>query len=115
MKGFVRTTLLLQCQRCLDSLSLPVDSNVSVGFVHSLEEAEGLPDDLDPELVEDALVNLIALVEAELLLAIPQVPMHPADACAVDMDGYGNVSIDNAENGSISPFAVLADLKIDKR
>ena len=109
VRGQVEATLILPCQRCLKAIWWPVQSNVSLAFVEGIDEAEMLPDTLDPVLVENGLVRLRDLIEDELLLALPQVAMHPAGACATQVSAKQTSGEDNAE--SKSPFAVLAELK----
>ncbi|MEN8166342.1 MAG: YceD family protein [Pseudomonadota bacterium] len=109
--GKVEATLMLECQRCLDAMPWQVKSDVSVAFVEGIDEAERLPDELDPELVEDGQVKLRDLVEDELLLALPQVPMHPSGKCTGQLDGESEDSNDAVRE---NPFAVLAELKRDK-
>jgi len=65
------------CQRCLEPVRLPVQVEAAFRFV--ADEATALAEDDDCE--EDLLVfehpfNLLALVEDELLLALPLIPMH---------------------------------------
>ncbi len=113
VRGKVEATLLLQCQRCLEVMPRPVQSSVSLAFVESIEEAEILPDTLDPALVEDGLVGLRDLIEDELLLALPQIPMHPAGTCS--SQGGAEASLEGSEAVRENPFAVLAELKLNDK
>ncbi|MES9935604.1 MAG: YceD family protein [Sedimenticola sp.] len=115
IKGFVRSTMVLECQRCLESMQLAVDATLNLGVIEVAEEAERLPEDVEPVQVEEGLIRLLDLVEEELILAIPQVPMHDPEACsaaishtAEDPPVEEQESVtEQAEN----PFAVLAGLK----
>jgi uncharacterized protein len=109
LHGTVEAVLHLQCQRCLETMSFTVDSKVALAFVEGLDQAERLPDELDPQLVEGGRVSFKDLVEDELLLALPQVPAHPAGQCGSDLLGRSDESGANAEHKN--PFAVLAELK----
>jgi uncharacterized protein len=109
VRGKVEATLVLQCQRCLEAMPWPVQSSVSLAFVEGIDEAEILPDALDPVVVEDGLVRLRDLVEDELLLALPQVPMHPLGACGSQVGA--ETSPRGIEPVRESPFAVLSELK----
>ncbi len=108
--GMVEATLMLECQRCLDAMPWQVKSDVSVTFVEGIDEAERLPDELDPELVEDCQVKFRNLVENELLLALPQVPMHPSGKCTGQLGDESEGSDDAVRE---NPFAVLTELKRD--
>jgi uncharacterized protein len=77
----------------------PVASDLRLGIVSSLDEADRLPDSLEPFLLSgDVRVSLDELVEDELLLSIPPVPQHS-----------GCVSLaERPVDPSRSPFAALA-------
>jgi uncharacterized protein len=109
--GNVHGQVILECQRCLEPATIDLDCEVSIGVVGSEAEAELLPDELDPVIVEDEL-NLIELIEDELLLALPIVPVHEhCDLPQAVMSGEKhNAEPPKREN----PFAVLASLKKDK-
>jgi uncharacterized protein len=89
-------------------MSLPVRSNVTLAFVEGIDEAEMLPESLDPVVVENGLVILMDLIEDELLLALPQVAMHPPGECVAHAGEH--VPAGDEPLGK-NPFAVLAELK----
>jgi len=116
VRGWVRLTLRMTCQRCMGEMAFPVDAVISWGLLHTEAEADGLPDALDPVVVGDGPVDPSELLEDELLLAIPHVPRHPAGACA-EAAPSGDGSTAGASDtqpgvpGRDNPFAVLAALK----
>ena len=120
IKGFVRSTLVVECQRCLGALSLPVDSSLNLAVVEGPDEAELLPEEIDPVQVEEGMIRLLDLIEDELLLSIPQVPMHDVGECETDISAHSESfdsepeadETDEPEQGD-NPFAVLAQLKKD--
>jgi uncharacterized protein len=110
LRGWIEAELVLECQRCLEKLVWPVKSNVSLAFVEGLDEANRLPDALDPVLVDEGLVTLKDLVEDELLLSLPQVPMHPPGNCVPQVDAH-HLTGNRDESIRKNPFAALAELK----
>ena len=99
----------LLCQRCLH----PVQTQLTVDrdFRFVADEAAALAE--DDVVEEDLLVlssefDLLTLLEDELLMALPLVPMH--DACESE-----HMPTSNAENAAAqekpNPFAALAALK----
>lgn len=119
IKGQVRADLVLECQRCLEAMVLPVDAELDLAVIQVPEEADRLPESCDPVWVEEDTMRLLDLVEDELLLAIPQVPRHEPDSCGID--GYIPVDEETADqeqedeaSDKPNPFAVLAGLKSDK-
>jgi uncharacterized protein len=113
--GWLKAVLSLQCQRCLEEVNLPVDIRLSVVFVRGLDEAEMLPDDLEPCLIEDGQVVFRDLLEDELLLALPQVAMHDPGACHPPAQGVAEKApIERSGQERENPFAALAELKRNK-
>ncbi len=110
-----QTHLPQTCQRCLAEVSTHLEVVRSYRFVADEATAEAEDDDCEEDLLAISReFNLLALIEDELLMALPQVPMH--DICPVqpkmatvdeDFEAEGNA-------GKPNPFAVLASLKAKK-
>ena len=110
VSGQVAARLLVQCQRCLEPLAIAVDSRFELAFVRGLDEAARLPETYEPAVAEDGRVRPADLVEDELLLALPPVPVHADPACA----GQPAAAPPGAEadgKNLTNPFAVLAALR----
>jgi uncharacterized protein len=103
------------CQRCLAEVTTLLDVERSYRFVADEATAEAEDDACEEDLLAISReFNLLALIEDELLMALPQVPLH--DVCPVtpkmsvsDADFEGDAEAVGA--GKPSPFAVLASLK----
>jgi uncharacterized protein len=98
----VQGALVLRCERCLQPLDWPLNLRSVLWLAASEEEADAEPvdrDEYDP-VVGSAQFNLDAMIEDEVLLAIPVVPKH--DRCP---------SLAAPKDEAQSPFAVLAQLK----
>ena len=114
LRGTVRATLNLTCQRCLGGYTLVIDQPVALGLIESGEEAEELPSDYDPLPVP--IGGSIALADVlcdELILALPVVPRH-GDESECDA-GEARLQTSAAEEalGDVDrqrPFAGLGDL-----
>ena len=103
----IDTALPLQCQRSLQPFLLPVKLVQRVGLVRSEEEEAALPPDYEALLVpEDGMLRPADLVEDELVLAVPLVPVAPGSE-AVE----GDWPATEEEQLKASPFAALAALK----
>jgi uncharacterized protein len=107
--GTVKARLVLRCQRCLDALEHEVDAPVALALVRGMDEAGELPEEYDPLLAADGLLRLADLVEDELILSLPQIPMHEAGQCrAAAIDADDAAGFDGSAERE-NPFAVLAD------
>ncbi len=103
--------LALACQRCLKPVVVAIEVERNFLFVQGEELAAQLDAETDAETDDDVLampraLDLQALVEDELLLAMPLVPRH--DVCPEPLP----VRVD-AETAADAPhpFAALAALK----
>jgi uncharacterized protein len=72
----VRTQLAMICQRCLDEVQVPIDAHAELAFIDEEAQVARVPESHDPVVMTAGRVSLTALVEEELLLALPIVPVH---------------------------------------
>lgn len=108
----ITAELPLVCQRCLEPVAFPVALSLALGLVRSDAEMERLGHEREPVLVgEDGELEIAALVEDELLLALPDYPRH-ASGCELPAIGplaEAPAEVEN-EPPRDNPFAGLADL-----
>ena len=112
VSGRIKTKLALICQRCLGTYEYPVDQEINLAWAKSEQEMKDLPLRIEPYLVETNPLATNDVIEDELLLAIPQIPMHDKDKCSasnwVDKEPEQNTD-DTTEKEN--PFAVLSKMK----
>jgi uncharacterized protein len=110
--GRVRATLPLQCQRCLGVVEHGVDAAMHLMLLQGPDLNADLPEPYEALPVIDGWVAPADLIEDELLLALPQIPMHSVGACRAAEPDQGRQAVSTgAEPGRRNPFAVLAGLK----
>ena len=103
----LETSLPLECQRSLQRFLLPVSVTQRLGLIRSEAEEDALPPDYEALLVpEDGIVRPQDLVEDELVLAVPVVPMAPGGEAVQTEWSATEEELDKA-----NPFAALAKLK----
>lgn len=102
----------LQCQRCLQTMTQSLDVDRHFRFVRSEDEAAALDEEAEEDvLLLPARLDLMALLEDELILALPIVPRH--DVCP---DPLPLPPEDPAEAADAPhPFAGLAALRKHSR
>jgi uncharacterized protein len=96
----------LQCQRCLGKLVFPVSTQTdllvltddAVGATGEIEDLDGVPAAKN--------TDVWALVEDEVLLALPLAPRHAEGECSP--------AVKDAGGAVVSPFAALAKLKQER-
>ncbi|WP_127956402.1 23S rRNA accumulation protein YceD [Serratia microhaemolytica] len=110
--GHAELTVALMCQRCSEKFTQHIRTTYCFSPVASDEQAEALPEGYEPiEVDEFGQVDLLAMIEDEIILSLPVVPVHESEHCEVseaDMV-FGTLP---AEAEKPNPFAVLASLKI---
>lgn len=101
----------LTCQRCMAAVATPLHVDQWFRFVDSEDIAMAEDDQSEEDLlVMEPQFDLLALVEDELVMALPLVPMH--EHCPnppVLSAGDDEIAVPDTEKPN--PFAVLAQLK----
>ena len=111
INGQSDVTVTLECQRCGKTFEHQVHATYCFSPVRNDEQAEALPEAYEPiEVDEFGEVALLAMIEDEIILSLPVVPVHESEHCEVsDADMvFGKLP---AEVEKPNPFAVLASLK----
>jgi uncharacterized protein len=104
--------LPLECQRSMERFLLPVQIVQRLGLIRDEAEEAALPPGYEPLLVpDDGMLRTIDLVEDELILAVPVVPVKPGSE-AVERDWpVTHAEQEHPAQDKVSPFAALSALK----
>ncbi len=106
-----RAPVVLQCQRCLQPMVHTLEVDRRFRFVADEDEAERLDEQIEDDvLVLEPRLDLFALLEDELLLALPLVPRHEP-ACPGPLPAALEPAADDAPAQRPNPFAALAALR----
>ncbi|WP_449429721.1 YceD family protein [Rhodanobacter umsongensis] len=107
-----QASLTLVCQRTLEPFVLPVAVNTRLGLIRRERDEAGLPPDCEPLLVaEDGRLKPTDVIEDELLLALPLIPVNPDSSLPDEVTGHEPEDDSTGEGRSENPFAVLRELK----
>jgi uncharacterized protein len=103
----VRGAATLACQRCMQPMSVPIETEAQVALIASEADAERVPPELEPVLAPGGRISIAELIKEELLLTLPIVALHGEGACTA-----APAAAATAEPGpdTHKPFAGLADL-----
>lgn len=112
LRGEAKTEVRMLCQRCLEPVVIALNAELNLAFAGSEESAQKLPDRYDPYIVdEDGKQNVHEAIEEELILSLPLIAYH-AD-CAITTK-FEDPRAGSEEGEKPNPFAVLAQLKVNK-
>ncbi len=118
VEGEVAVDLEGRCQRCLEWMPVPVATHVAVTAI--AEPSRRRDDSEDCVDAPGGKLALVALIEDEILLAVPMMLAHTQTDCGA---AAGSAPVDDSrdgegEGGAVdrrTPFAGLADLLKQKR
>jgi len=111
LQGDYEVALVLECQRCLGMLHYLAKGQFLLGIVEGDEEAAKLPESYDPVIAKGGILVLQDVIEDELIVSLPLVPMHASSECRVKFP----LSIDSQEEldekKADNPFKVIESLR----
>ncbi len=114
LAGNAKAHVTVECQRCNGDLGLDLEQNFAYTPISAGSELDELPDYYDVvEVDEHGEVNVRQLIEDELILAIPIVPMHDEDACRYSEAPTQFGELKPEETDKPNPFDILKQLKKD--
>ena len=115
LQGKLEAKLILCCQRCLEAMEYPMESQFRLAILQSDAEAERIPETYEPLVVETTPLHLEEVLEDEILLSVPQIPMHDEMVCSLKTtEGKKELAEQPVkEEVKDNPFAVLEKLKKD--
>lgn len=120
IKGAVTGCLPMVCQRCLDRFDQPIALEISLARVSDEKQLARLPSEYEPLLHHEESILTVDLIEDDILLSLPLVPMHEPDLCSIS---YAEAESAPAKQEAVkppveevlpkreNPFQVLAVLK----
>lgn len=108
----VQGGLPLLCQRTLETYRQPVSIRMRLGLIRREEQEAALPPGYEPFLVPaDGMVSLAELIEDELILALPLVPVRTGSGGTAD-EGSEEPEQAPGDETRPNPFAVLKGLRL---
>ena len=113
VEGTVKGTIYIECQRCMNAMPMKIDHTFKLGLIESEAQIPELREDEEPLVVSDDEIAVADIVEDELLLLLPMVPMHPESECPappVETNAATDAEEDSEERAD-NPFAQLAAIK----
>jgi DUF177 domain-containing protein len=104
----VRGSATLECQRCMQPMSVPIERLVKVALIASEADVARVPAELEPVLAPGGRISIGELITEELLLTLPIVALHAeGEPCAA---APAETAAPEQGQDTHKPFARLADL-----
>jgi uncharacterized protein len=119
LRGRVRTTVHVECSRCLEPLPVAVDGQFDLLYLPETAAPEGqeqelADEDVDTAYYRDGIIDLAELVREQLYLALPMKPLCREDCrglcpvCGTNLN-TGSCTCDTAwKDPRLAPLAALA-------
>lgn len=106
INGQLKTSLALECQRCLQALEMPMELEFRL-MIDASDEMVG-DASVDTIYSDDGYIDIFEVVEDELILATPLVALHEETSCNKHWPASASEPEAAAKE---NPFAVLQQLK----
>jgi len=106
----VHTSVQMDCARCLKPMTLPLVSSSVLHFVYNDEQAQHVIEAREPILIDaEGSIAIAALLEEEVLMALPPVAMHPHQCRPAWQEVAPDDALPTAPAAiRLNPFAALA-------
>ena len=105
-----KAPLTLLCQRTLEPFVLSVKIDSRLGLITREEDEAGLPEGYEPLLAGDGHIHPADVIEDELILALPVVPLKPGGGDEIIWSSGEEDAVEE-EVARPNPFMALAQLK----
>lgn len=111
IRGHISAILAVKCQRCLERIEWPIESEIKLGVVSSLDQVNKLPESLEPLLLpEENKILLTDIIEDEILILLPDIPKHSNNCAIIIPSKNGVLANENRQTAVKNPFSILAKL-----
>jgi len=111
-EGSLNTYATVVCQRCMKPMTMDISCDFVLAFVASEDQADLLPEDVDPVLMDEHNeISAIDFLEDELILQLPISTLH-ADVSECDATGVATAPVDQQAEPAKThkPFSELGKL-----
>ena len=114
LTGVVSARVQMICQRCLGLANINIDRDFELALVNSDVEAALIQDDYETYELKKGRLVTSELIEDELLLSLPIIPMHAheSDCDPAMLHILRHNSKERGNRQSTNPFEVLKNLKL---
>lgn len=109
IEGHIEANVVLQCQRCLQSMACLIKDKFLLSPVDSEQQQKELPERYEPLLNDREQCFLLPVIEDELILRLPIVALHDSAQCNYQEPESQDEFVEETKRDN--PFEVLLQLK----
>jgi uncharacterized protein len=109
IKGWIKAPLQMVCQRCLQQMTWDLETQVSLVILTDDQSDKTTPPDYETLVITKIPVSLVALIEDEIILALPIAVTH--DKCLTNDYCLPDEVDSKVKDQQDNPFQVLKMLK----
>jgi uncharacterized protein len=124
VQGDIDASVLIECSRCLETFSLPVEARLEEQFLPTIDVETGAPvrraefeeDDQTFDINPNHLMDLTEPVRQALLVALPMKPLHSEDCkgiCLTCGANLNEVDCGHADEPVDTRWTGLRELRIE--
>ena len=112
----IEGTVMVECDRCLDMLDMPIDMHVALSVKFGEEDASEIGQEGEREVIfvkeDDAVLDMSQIVYDYACLALPMQRTHAPGECNPDAMKYYGAPVADASDvdEEVNPFAALKDM-----
>lgn len=110
VRGHYDAHLMLKCQRCMETFEHQVSGDLLLGIVSEENEVQMHSKGYDVVVASDGMLSLHDIIEDELIIGLPIVPVHSSKNCKVTLPLVIG-SAPSAEVEQENPFKVIELLR----
>lgn len=114
IRGNYHAEVIMTCQRCLQPADIDLHGNLELALIRPDDASDSLDGDHECfQLDRDGKLNTVGLIEEELLLSLPLIPVHidKSDCDQTMLSILKKNSVHGIASTKQNPFAVLKGLK----
>jgi len=115
IKGELSSQVSLLCQRCLSADAINIESRFSFALLKNEKDIAHLPESYEALVLDEPVLDLYALIEDELILALPIVHFHEKKCTENSLSADDSSAQQSEITKQVNPFTVLEKLKSSKK
>jgi uncharacterized protein len=112
--GELQVAVELICQRCMAAMLYPLRETFELMVIESEDELGLVPESYEPWITNAARLDVLALVEEQLLLALPLIAKHADERDCVQVESISAVLQQSGESDAHGTARAVANKEVQR-